>query len=223
MDLAALRASSRSKADEESTGFLTNEALDRFINEGNRFLYNKVVAACEEYFETEGTTVSVTSGTHKYALQATAQKVVGMEWRPSTSTSENDWKPMQRVERKNRNRNASTGAAPYLYEGYGQFGYFTNKDYIYVVPVPTSGFSMRPWIIPRAEGLVDTTDEPDAPEEFHELIADFAALRILGKSGEDIYKEMKDMFNLQLVTFLETIGHRDHEAPTMVITDPPGY
>lgn len=50
MNLLALRTSSRVKADEEATGFITDTMLNGFLNEGNRFLYNKIVAAYEDYF-----------------------------------------------------------------------------------------------------------------------------------------------------------------------------
>lgn len=227
MDLADLRASARSKSDEEADGFVNNAALDRFINEGNRFLYNRIVAENEEYFEIEGTSgngglISVVSGTHKYSLPTDCQKLCVVEWRTSSSTSENDWQPMTRVERRNRNRFSISSTAPSLYQPWGKFGYYSNKDSIYVVPAPSAAMSMRVWYIPRTESLVDADDEPDSPEEFHELIADFAAMRILGKSGEDIFKELADTFKLQLDTFLSTIGHRDFEAPTMVISDSGG-
>lgn len=221
MNLEALRASARSKADEDSSGFITDPALDRFINEGRRFLRNKIIGSYEDYYDVEGTTasnglISIVAGTYKYALPTTLQKLTGVEWRSSSSTSEEEWQTMKRVQRKARNQFSSFNA-PSLYGTAGLYGYYSNKDYIYLVPTPQSAFTVRLWGVHRESDLSSTTAIPDSPEEFHELIADFASMRCLGKSGEGIWKEIKDLFELQLSTFLETVGHRDEEPESIIM------
>lgn len=223
MQFSELRTSARVKADEEATGFITDAMLNRFLNEGNRFLYNKIVSAYEDYFVVEGTApngglISCVSGTHKYALPTTMQKLVKVEWRASTDTNEDNWRKVDRLNVSNDNRYADSFYP--TREGYvGRFGYFTAGLYIYIRPTPKDAFDVRLWFIPKAITLSSDTDVPESPEEFHELIADFASMRVLGKSGEGIYKELQDMFTLQLNTFIETVGHRNQEAQQMVITD----
>lgn len=223
MNLLALRTSSRVKADEEATGFITDTMLNGFLNEGNRFLYNKIVAAYEDYFVIEGTApngglIPVVNGTHKYALPSTMQKLVKVEWRASGDSNEDNWRKVDRLNISNDNRYADSFYP--TREGYvGRFGYFNAGNYLYIRPTPKDAFDVRLWFIPKAIQLSADVDVPESPEEFHELIADFASMRILGKSGEGIYKELQDMFNLQLSTFLETVSHRNQEAQQMVITD----
>jgi hypothetical protein len=110
-------------------------------------------------------------------------------------------------------------------EGYpnGNIGFYTAGQYIFFRPVPKAAFDAKLWFIPRAVNMVDETDVPDAPEEFHELICDFAAMRILGKSGESIFAELKDLFSVQMQVFLETVGHRVYEPEQMTIYEDEGY
>lgn len=223
MQFSDLRTSARVKSDEEATGFVTDSMLNRFLNEGNRFLYNKIVAAYEDYFLVEGTVgnsglISVSSGTHKYAIPTTMQKLAKVEWRAANDSNEDNFRKVDRINVANDNKYADSFYP--TREGYvGRFGYFVAGQFIYIRPTPRDAFDVRLWFVPRAVDMAADADLPSSPEEFHELIADFAALRVLGKSGEGIYKEIRDVFNLQLATFMETVTNRNQEAQQMVITD----
>lgn len=221
MTLSEIRESARNKADEEATGFISNVEINRYLNQGLRLIYGKIAQRFEDYFITLGTVsnsgrFTTTVGQMEYALPADLMKLVKVEYRQSGSTSDNDWRRIQRL-------NISNDSMESFYpvrEGYiPDFGYFVAGNTLYLKPVPAQAFTVRMWFVPRAILLEDDTDEPVVPEEYHELISEYAAIQCLRKSGETIYKEAMDLFNLELLNMLETIEIRDHQPEQMIITD----
>lgn len=55
MDLSTLRDLARSKSDEQSTGFVSNVELNRFLNQGVKYLYGTIAQRFENYFIVRGT------------------------------------------------------------------------------------------------------------------------------------------------------------------------
>lgn len=221
MQLSEIRDSSRSKADEKETGFIDNTELDRFINQGVNYVRGKIAQRFEDYFVVPGTLLngglfSTVVSQMSYALPATMMKAVRIEQRPAGSTSDNDWR---RMDRQNINSDRFDTYYP-IREGFvPAFGYNIAGNQIHIKPVPASVYSVRLWFVPRATALVLTTDVPDVPEEYHEMVSEYAAMQILRKSGEGIYKESMDVFNLELQNMLETVEIRDQQSEQMVITD----
>lgn len=221
MDLSDLRDSSRSKADEQSTGFISNTELDRFLNQGLRLIYGKIAQRFQNYFIVPGTIGNggqflTVNGQQGYPLPPTMLKLVRMEQRNTNSTTDNDWRKMETA-------NIDTDLFDTYYpirEGYlPQFGYFIAGPNLYIRPVPTTAFYVRMWFIPLVIAMVSESDIPGVPEPYHELIAEFGALQCLRKSGEILYKPAMDMFNLELTNLLDTIEFRDQQPEQMVITD----
>lgn len=54
MELSTLRDIARSKADEQSTGFVSNTELNRFLNQGLKYIYNTIAQRFENYFIVRG-------------------------------------------------------------------------------------------------------------------------------------------------------------------------
>ncbi len=67
--------------------------------------------------------------------------------------------------------------------------------------------------------MTEDSDSPDIPEMYHDMIADYAAIKCLSKSGEPIYKEKMEEFNISLNNLLDTIESRDQQAEQMVFSD----
>lgn len=221
MDLDDLRSSARSKADETATDFITTIELDRYINQGLRYVYGKIAQRFEDYFVVPGTVgndglISTVSGTQAYDLPDDLMKIVRVEHRAAGDTNDNNWRRMERL-------NISNDRLDDYYpvrEGYSpSFGYFVGGNKVYLRPVPTTAFSVRIWFVPRVTVLSAGSDIPGVPDEFQELIAEYAALQCLRKSGEGIYKEASDIFQLELQNMIENIEVRDQQAEQMVITD----
>ncbi len=221
MNLSQIRASARTKADEAETGFVSNTELDRFINQGQNYVYGKIVQRFEDYFITKGTTgnggaFDTVAGTMSYSLPTDLIKVVRVEQRPDGGSSDNDWRRMDRL-------NIGSDRFDEYYpirEGYvSSFGYYIAGNQIHIKPVPASVYEVRLWYIPRPAALSADSDTPTLPSEYHEMVSEYAAMQILRKSGEGIYKESLDLFNNELSNMLETVEIRDMQAEQMVITD----
>lgn len=158
------------------------------------------------------------SGTQEYPLPADLMKFVRVEHRQSGSTNEDDFLSLQTL-------NISNDRVRTFYpprEGWGPgpgFGYFIAGNRLYLRPTPTSTFQIRLWYVPRVQSLSSDTDVPGIPEEYHEILAEYAAIQVLAKSGEGIWKERSDVFQVELTNLLETIEIRNQQSEQMIITD----
>lgn len=221
MNLGEIRESARSKADEQATGFIDNTEANRYINQGIRFVYGKIVQRFEGFFLTKGTVanggyISVTANNNEYSLPTSCLKVVRVERRNTNDSNENNWRKLLRL---NVGNDQINDFFP-IREGRDQgFGYFIAGNKIYLRPVPASGFDMRIWFVPKATELVSDSDVTEIPEEYHELVAEYAAIQMLRKSGEDIWKEATELFKQELLHMLDTVEHRAQEPEQMVVTD----
>ena len=221
MDLLTLRASARSKADEEATGFITDVELNRFLNQGNKLVYGKIVQTFEEYFLVKGSVgngglVSVSANQGEITLPTGMLKLVRVERRNSGDTNENNWRKVTRLNIGNEQYNDQYTDRWGWEPG---FGYYIAGSYLYLKPVPAGAFDLRMWIIPKCADMALDADTPAVPSEYHELVAEYGAIQCLAKSGEDIWKERMDTFNLELANMLETVTHRVQEPQQMVITE----
>lgn len=158
------------------------------------------------------------SGVAEYNLPNDLMKFVRTEHRASGSTSEDDWLNLKTLNIGNDNVRAFYPPR----EGWGPgpgFGCFIAGNRIYLKPTPTQDFNVRLWYVPRGTALVNDTDVPAIPEEYHELLSEYAALQVLAKSGEGLFVERAKSFELELSNMLETIEIRNQQSEQMIITD----
>lgn len=225
MNLQTIRASARTKADEGSDGFISDTELNRFINQGQNFIYGKICQRFEDFFIVPGDLSNgglfyTVAGQQSYPLPTSLMKLVKTEFRAARSTNDNEW---SKLDRTNISNNRLDEYYP-IRDGYRPgFGYFSAGGSIYLRPVPTDAMAIRLWFIPRPDDLVGDNDTPVVPDEYHELIAEYAAIQALRKSGESIWKESNDLFVLELNNLLENIEIRDQQAEQMTITDDVDY
>lgn len=221
MDLAEMRLSTLSKADEESVGFITNPVLDRAINQGCRFVYNRLSQKGQAFFWREGTSgnggkFNAVANTEGYDLPADTIKVVKVEVRSASSTSPDDYRRVDKINIANEQADTFSPVR----EGYwGQFGYFIAGTRIYFKPVPKEAFTIRLWDVPRFTKLVLETDTPSFDENYHELACELGSLQLLGKSGESLFDERMKLFQIENAMLDETAENRDQQSEQMVITD----
>lgn len=223
LTLTLLRDSARSKSDEQSTGYVSNVELNRYLNQGLHYIYGKIAQRFEDYFIVRGSLangglISVVSGTDEYDLPSTMIKLVRTEYRQANSTTENDWRVLQRV---NIGTDVPRTYSP-MPAGYGElggYGYFVAGNKLYLRTVPYTAYSLRLWFIPRATEMAADPDVPGIPAEYHELLAEYGALQILAKSGESLYKERSEAFQLELANMIETIEVRNQNSEQMIVTE----
>jgi hypothetical protein len=221
MDLSALRASVRFKADEEGTDFVDNTELDRVINQACRWVYNQLVSKYTSRFIREGTTgntgkFSTVSGTQGYSLPTDTKDVVTVEMRDSSSTDDDDYRKLRRL---NIGAHEREDYWPIREGTHPTFGYFLAGSKIYLKPVPDAVYTIRLWDIPRFTALSATSDTPGFDEEYHELASELAALQLLGTSGEDIFRERFQLFEVEKLGLDVSSPNRDYQSETMIITN----
>ncbi len=221
MTFAELRDLARQKADEEASTFVTPSELNSYLNQGLKSIYLRIVSRYEDHFLTEGTALngglfSQVSGTASYSLPTDLIKLVTVQVRQQNSSSENDY---YRIDRVNISNNGIDLYYPLREDQLHKTGYFLTKDKIFFRPVPTRADQVRLWYIPRPTAMSADSDEPVVPEEYHELLAEFAAIQCLRKTGEGIFTESMTIWKEEMDMMLESIENRDQQAKQMVITE----
>lgn len=223
MQLSEIRDLSRQKADEESTGFVDNGELNSYINQGLKFIYGKIAQRFEDYFIVKGTAlndglIDVVTNTSAYDLPANLMKLVIVEYRKNGSTTEDDWII---VPRSNIVNDSDKGFYPPRLD-WGPipgFSFFITGNIINLRPEPKSDFQIRLWFVPRVTTLTVDTDVPGIPDEYHELLAEYAAIQLLAKSGESLWQERSSVFKVELDNMLETVENRTQQPEQMNITE----
>ena len=222
MTLDDLQQFSRSKADEAQGGYIDSTELIRYINQGYRLVYGKIVQRFEDYFITIGTTgnggsFTTVSNTMSYALPANLKKLVRVESRGPGETNENLWRRVDRANIQNDSRRDLYSEA--WADRLLNFQYFVAGNQIHLRPVPQTGVQVRIWFVPQLTALALAADVPVIPDEFHDMLADYAAIQCLAKSGEGIYSERLSLWNQELQNLIENIEIRDQQPEQMVITE----
>lgn len=223
MNLLQLRAASRQRADEEADGFITNGELNNYINQGSRYIYTQMVQRFEDYFiipgeVSNGGVFNTVADQQLYAMPSQLHKLVKVEMRSSTSNNERDYYRIRRVNIANYDASARS---PALLSGNGfSFGYYIAGSKIGLRPIPSAQTqTIRIWYVPFIPLLALDVDSPEIPEMYHDFIADYAAIKMLSKSGEGIYPEKMGEFNISLKNLLDTIESRDQQAEQMTFLD----
>lgn len=216
MTLDEIRSAARAKADEETAGYIDTPELDQYINQGYLYVFSKICQRFQDYFVEPQTPFNTVSAQQAYPLPTDMVKLIRVERRPVGSTDDNAWV----VLRKSNIANDSTADRyPVREEYWPRMGYFIAGNKIYIRPVPAQTYELRYWAVVKPATLVDGTDEPVVLSMYHPLISEYAAMQCLQKSGEGIYTERRDAFNLELDNLLDTVDHRDQQSEQMVITD----
>lgn len=218
--LENLQLWTKEKADESSSGYIETDPLNRAINQAYRYVHGKLVQTFEEMFDLEGTAgnggkFNTVSGTQGYALPTRFKKLTDVEWRDSTSTDDNEYRSILKVQK--RQPNSEIYSPPR--EGYPNqpFRYFVAGSNIYFKPVPTDVLTIRLWFVQSVAALTAGLSTV-IPDDYDPLIAELAALDLLGTSGERIFAERFKLFMLQNDHLEETAPNRDQGPEVMVIT-----
>lgn len=225
MQLSEMQAVSRSKADEENSDFISDPILIGHLNQGCTLIHGKIAQKFTDQLAVRGTIAnggifSTVVGQEKYLLPTTVKKLIIVHTRFNGSTSDNDWRKVDRL-----NPGNDTGETYYpVREGYNPgFGYEYEGDSIYFKPTPQQVFQVRLKFVPQFVLLVNPNDVPKFPVEFHQLATEYAAIQMLRKSGEGIYKESMAIFNIELQNMLDTCEYPNQQGEQMVITDDIAY
>lgn len=222
MQLSELRTASRERSDEEATGFIDNSELNGYINQGYRMIYAKMVGQFESYFVIPGTTgnggqFDMVADQQLYDLPSDFHKLIRVEMRDSGSNDDRDFYRLKSLNIANYDFSARF---PYKDAYFYRYGYYLAGNKIGFRPIPQDASNtVRLWYIPTVTALSNDSDVPVIPELYHDAIADYAAIKCLSKSGEDIYQEKYQEWLDSLDTVIQSMMPRNENAEQMVFTE----
>jgi len=222
MNLGEIQNLARAKADEQNTGdFIGETELVSYVNQGLRFIYAQITQKWEDFFVLRGTSgngglFSLVIGQDEYALPATLQKLTLVQMRIATNSSNDAWITLNRVNPAN---DGDDTYYPLRNDLLYRSGYYVAGNNLYIQPVPTEALQIRLHFIPRVTALAVNTDIPGIPEEYHEILAEYAAIHMLRKSGEGIFNESYKIWMDELKNLLSTVAIRNTQAGQMTITE----
>ncbi len=150
--------------DDLQFGYFTKPQLLAFINNGQRELQKKLVKAGEEYYirEVERNTIA---NQGNYTLPCQFSKVRKLQIH--TGTAPNDsYYTLDPIEMMQEDQFGLYGD-PQVY-------YFKNNELI-LRPIPQSVIVMNMRFVYAVDLIANESDTPDAPVQFHEFIAMYAA------------------------------------------------
>jgi hypothetical protein len=160
MDLSELIEDVRSRADEDTAGFWTDTMITRWLNMANR----KVSFLLECLEDTDEQ--NMTAGTASYALPSDYLKVKRVRA---------DSLPLRPISMPELDRCETTGSPSTDTRGTPSHFYMWG-DLLYLYPTPASSVTsgVKVTYYKRPATLIGTTDEPELPEQFQDLLVLYA-------------------------------------------------
>lgn len=150
--------------DDLNFGYFTEAQINRWLNQGQREVQKLLILAGEHWY-TKCAETTLAIGQEDYLLPDDFLKVERLEI--ITNAATNETRPLQRVTLNQQdlfpNGNSQSDA------------YYIRRNRIILVPPPETADPLRLTYTLRIADMTLDTDLPDVPEEYHEMVALFAA------------------------------------------------
>ena len=166
MNLSQLQTTCSYWLDDLSYGYFTQAQLLTWINNAKNELTKRLIKAGNARYNKSVTTTLVVNQ-NVYTLPVDFKKVQNLEVVMSGTKPNESTNPIQFIT-ENQKYLVSTGTGTPLW-------YTFVQNYLYVRPAPDTALTLRLVYTYNPIDLVNPTDIPDAPQEYHEMIALLAA------------------------------------------------
>ena len=210
--LTELRSRAREAADQENSTFVSDTALDRYINTGLGELYDLLVAAYgAEYYGTTQS-LSIVAGTYQYSLHVTFYKWLGL-WR-LTGSGGREEKELFRLPHEAA-AEAVSGGDP----AYPRYRLTTATVELY--PTPTSTWYASARFIPALTKLTSGSESFDGINGWEEYAVLYAAKCMARKEDEfgKVQQFDRDMAAIKARIADVSLARNLAEPPTVKIVD----
>ena len=205
--LLQLRDRSRSRADMQSTGFITDAELNSYINASYAELYDLLVSKFgSDYFVAPVHNFSTSPNTDTYPLPDDFYKLLGVDYQIDSKK----WISLKRFEFGERNLPQTWDVYSNQFTRYRVFG-----NNILLSPTPNGIQALRAWYIPLPDQLVSDSDSFSGINGYEEYVVIDAAIKMLTKEESDISallvekqamkKRIEDMADSRDVAFPATV------------------
>lgn len=190
--LTDLRLMARQKADMENSSFVSDDEVDRALQDGYKKLYKLLVSKNTDLFVAEPYEFTLSSG-NTVALPTGFYKLLGVDY------NDGSWRELDPF--MFNERNASTEALRGRRGRASKFRYRTIGSSLYITPSDDCAGDYRLWYVPTCPVLT-TTEELDAEsDEYRDYVINEAAIVFLAKEESDVSVLMAA--NAQIVMNIE--------------------
>lgn len=180
--LGNVRLQAQQRCDLVNSTFVTTQEWNTYIDQSYRELYDLLTQKFgDDYFVATPYTYT-TSSQQLYPLPSDFYKLLGVEVALNASDP-NSWVTLRKFEFVQRN----LWNFPNVYTFYGitNLRYRLNGNNLYIVPIPSSGQTIRIWYIPRPNQLINDTDTLDMVSGWEEYIIIDACIKAMIKEETD--------------------------------------
>lgn len=182
--LGNIRLQSKQRCDRVNSQFVTDQEWNTYIDQSYKELYDLLVQKFgDDYFVANPYTYTTVQNQQAYPLPNNFYKLLGVEVALNPQDP-NSWVTLRKFEFIQRN----LWNFPNVYTFYGitNLRYRLNGNNLYIVPVPSSGQTIRIWYNPRPNQLINDTDTLDMVSGWEEYIVVDACLKAMVKEESDI-------------------------------------
>ena len=206
MTLTDLQVLTSDILDDSSNGYFTISILNQRLNLNLRELQKRLISANNEYYSSCVQTNTV-SGQAAYALPSDFLQILRLDYILSGSGPTAVTQKLQSMTPNQRDLLSTTSGTP-------QYFYF-QKNNLILAPVPNTIITLHLEYSYYVADMVNSTDVPDAPQQFHPYIAYMTARDCMVKDGRPLAAIETQL--MQYETLLKQIAvQREADGPTMV-------
>lgn len=185
-----IRLQAQQRCDRVNSDFITDQEWNSYINESYKELYDILIqkfgddyyVATPYTYTTSGTVDPVTQAS-TYPLPMDFYKLLGVEVALNPQDP-NSWVTLRKFEFIQRN----LWNFPNVYTFYGvtNLRYRLNGNNLYIVPIASSGQTIRIWYAPRPNQLINDTDTLDMVSGWEEYIIADICIKAMAKEESDV-------------------------------------
>ena len=212
MNLLTLRAQTRFKANFDNTTDLTNAQILTHLNEAQRILAVKITKVNEDFFEEQKSKFNLVADQDLYALPTDLIKFKQLRLAYSAPSNEEDYKIATgynpaNVETVNSDEESIPSNNPIV---------DITNNYMRIKPDPSANITNggEIYYIARPSALVATGDVSVIPEDYHDLMASYAAWKTCQRfSKKDRAADLKGEWYEGITQMMEDLAGRELNFP----------
>jgi hypothetical protein len=211
VNLAAIIELTRQYLNEPSAAFWTDAQLKVYINVAARKVHVLIKNVSRYHFTTRSTFPTV-AGSEWYQLPGDCKDIKHVS--KIVAASDNQEVPLSRAP----SDNAFTFTDSPLVDNASSDNpnqYWIMGESMRLIPKPTSVVTIRLYYEARITALVNGVDTPNCDEDYHDMIAKWAAIEAASKD-EKMRKDLVAMFSVRQEDLLQDVFHRMPSPPTEV-------
>lgn len=211
--LAAITLQAQQRADMVNSTFISASEWTGMVNSSCQHLWDKLVEAYGNDYELSTAPFAITTDgvNDSYALPTDFFKLLGVDLQVSGTSN---YLTLPRFNFGERNQYSLPGIQTFA--GRTNMKYRLRGNFIWFIPLPTSGMVLRMWYVPRFTPLVNPTDSFDGINGWEEFVVNDAAMKALAKEESDISSIMA-MQQVQERRLDNIMENRDAGSPSTVV------